>query len=122
MPLPYVDEIDVGASWETWETTNDDDVKIKFRDVYTGVTLDPIRVGTAQFAENLDAWEMKPRSRALRHTGRAPEHDGSTTTKETHPTQQTCCSRDRQNFNNPTTRRGGNHERNITFGSGPAFL
>ena len=51
---------DVDASWETWETRNDDDRKPEFRKVHTGVTLDPITVGTArkeelQFADGLDA-------------------------------------------------------------------
>ena len=44
--------------------------------MHTGVTLDPIAVGTARkeellFAEGLDAWEMKPRSHAMRQMGRA---------------------------------------------------
>ena len=71
---PHVDETDVDASWATWETTNDDDGKPGFRDVNTGVTLDPIAVGTArkeelQFAEGLDAWDMKLRSDAMRQVG-----------------------------------------------------
>ena len=41
------DETDVDASRETWETANGDDGKPELRDVYTGVTLDSIAVGTA---------------------------------------------------------------------------
>ena len=39
-------EIAVDARWETVETTNDDDGKLEFRDVYTRVTLDPIAAST----------------------------------------------------------------------------
>ena len=72
----HVVETDVDASWETWEKTNDDEGKLEFCDVYTGVTLDPIAVGAARqeelrFAESLGAWAIKPGSGAMRHMGRA---------------------------------------------------
>ena len=88
----------------------------------------PIVVGTArkeeiQLAEGLDAWEIKPRSDEMRHLERAtvarPQQRRHI---QTWIPQQTCCSRDTQNFNNPPRRRGGNHERNTTFGSGQVFL
>ena len=50
-PGPHVDETDVDASWETWETPNVDDGKLGFRDDYTRVTLDPIADGTARTEE-----------------------------------------------------------------------
>ena len=37
--------IDVDASWETWESTNVDDEKLEFCDVFSGVPLDRIAVG-----------------------------------------------------------------------------
>ena len=38
-------DVDVDASWQT---TNDDDGKLEFRDVYKGVTLDPVAVGNCK--------------------------------------------------------------------------
>ena len=68
-----LDETDVDASWETWETKDDDDGKLEFYDVH-GSDSRPRRCWhrkkeELQIAEGLDAWEMKPRSDAMRHKG-----------------------------------------------------
>ena len=51
---PHVDESSVDASWETWETRDDDDRNPEFRDVYTGVTLDEKKEEELQSADGLD--------------------------------------------------------------------
>ena len=63
------DETDDDVGWETWEMTKGDDGNPEFRDVYTGVTLDPIAVGTARKEELLFAESLDAQSDAMQYMG-----------------------------------------------------
>ena len=67
----HVDVTDVDASWETWET----------------IAVGAARTDDLQFAESLDARNMQYHDLTQCDTWdeHRTEHDGSTTTKETHP-------------------------------------
>ena len=96
--------------------------------MHTGVTLDPIAVGTARkeellLAEGLDAWEMKPRSDAMRHMERASYgtwwlllNKGDTSKPEYR--SRHVVDQDAHNINNSQRQRG----RTQPCGSGQAFL
>ena len=114
-------------------TANDHDGKPEFRNVYKGVTLDPIAVGTArkeepQFAEGMVAWEMKTTicCNATHGTNTVRNAMARPQQRRTHQNHTTaadlCSSRYVQNFNKSPRRRGLNHGCKTTFGRGQAFL